>query len=146
MVVCNALDAGLKAKEALDLALKGGAVNLGRDDIGRIAPGMAADIVAWRTDTIQFAGCQHDLVAGLVFSPPSQPVDLSVINGDVVVKGGQLLTADLKVNPQEDAHGRHPAPWIMSWSVLVSGQNRLLLLGAVRPGCGCGFVCAGAGY
>jgi 8-oxoguanine deaminase len=48
--------------EAFDVAVKGGARNLGRDDIGEIAPGFAADFVAWRTDTIGFSGARIDEV------------------------------------------------------------------------------------
>ena len=80
------------------MGTQGGAKNLGRDDVGRIAPGMAADFVGWRTDGISFAGAQHDLVAALLFCTPGLgPVDLSVINGEVIVKAGQLNTCDLKV-------------------------------------------------
>ena len=71
---------------------------LGRDDTGRIAPGMAADFVAWRTDCVCLSGAQHDLVAALVFCTPGLPsVDLSVINGDVIVRDGEVLTCNVKV-------------------------------------------------
>lgn len=84
----------MSAREALEIATRGGASVLGRDDIGAIMPTMCADFVAYRTDTLAFAGAQHDLVAGLVFCA-SQNVDLSVINGQVIVRDGQLVTGDL---------------------------------------------------
>ncbi len=90
----------MPAREALKVGTQGGAKVLGRDDIGRIAPGMAADFVAWRTDGISFSGAQHDLVAALLFCTPGLgPVDLSVINGDIIVKDGQMLTCNVKVCP-----------------------------------------------
>jgi len=84
----------LAAEEALWLGTRGGAAVLGRDDIGQLAPGKAADFIALNADTLDFAGCQHDLMAALVFCAP-QKVDLSVINGKVVVEDGRLTTLDL---------------------------------------------------
>ena len=40
-------------------------------------------------------GAQHDLVAALVFCNAG-PVDLSVINGEIIVRDGKLLTIDLE--------------------------------------------------
>ena len=88
----------MEGREALEVAIKGGARNLGRDDIGEIAPGFAADFVAWRTDAIGFAGAGKDPVAALLLCTPSIGfVDLSVINGRVVVRDGALKTLDLPV-------------------------------------------------
>ncbi len=86
--------AALSAREALELATRGGAAILGRDDIGQIAAGKSADIVAFRLDGLEMAGALHDPLAALVFCQP-QRVDLSIINGRIVVEDGQLLTADV---------------------------------------------------
>lgn len=88
--------AGLSARESLEIATMGGASVLGRDDIGVLAPGMAADLVAFRLDTVGFAGTLHDPVAGLVFGQ-SPAVDYSIIQGRFVVRDGVLLTDDLPV-------------------------------------------------
>ncbi|HEY6539642.1 MAG TPA: 8-oxoguanine deaminase, partial [Ktedonobacteraceae bacterium] len=89
--------AALTAKEALWLATRGGAATLGRDDIGYLAPGMAADFIGYRLDTLDLAGgAVHDPLASLVFCHPPK-VDLSVINGRVRVQDGQLVDVDLPV-------------------------------------------------
>jgi 8-oxoguanine deaminase len=87
--------AALTAREALWMATRGGAAVLGRDDIGCLAPGMAADFIGYRLDTLSLAGgAPHDPLAALVFCHPPQ-VDLSVINGRVRVQDQKLLDVDL---------------------------------------------------
>jgi cytosine/adenosine deaminase-related metal-dependent hydrolase len=88
--------AALSARQALELATLGGARVLGRDDIGSLAPAMAADLVAFRLDTPEMAGALHDPVAALVLCRPSS-VDVSIIGGRVVIQDGVLRTAELPV-------------------------------------------------
>ena len=87
--------AGLSADEALRMATRGGAEVLGRDDIGQLAPGKAADIIGLRLDKLSYAGAAiHDALAATVFCAPER-VDLSIINGATVVDQGHLTTLDL---------------------------------------------------
>jgi 8-oxoguanine deaminase len=88
--------AGMTAREALEIATRGGAEVLNREDIGQIKPGMAADMVAFDLSDIAFAG-QHDPVAALVFCAPGR-VNWSVINGRVVVREGRLETVDIRTH------------------------------------------------
>jgi 8-oxoguanine deaminase len=84
----------MTARDALELATRGGARVLGRDDIGHMAPGMAADIVAFDLNALGFAGSEHDPLAALAFCAPAR-ADLSIIHGRIVVSDGQLTTIDL---------------------------------------------------
>ncbi len=86
--------AAMSAREALEIATLGGARVLNRDDIGALAPGMSADFVSFDMSAVGFAGGGHDPVAALVFCTPGN-VSESIINGRVVVRDGELLTADL---------------------------------------------------
>lgn len=83
----------MSAREALEIATRGGAAVLGRDDIGHLAPGMSADFIAINLDRVGYAGA-GDPLAAVVFCQPGQ-VDWSVINGRVVVENGHLATLDL---------------------------------------------------
>ncbi len=84
----------LGAAEALEIATLGGASVLGRDDIGALAPGMAADCIGYRLERLDFAGALDDPLAALVFCTPPK-VDLSVINGKVRVKDGEIVGLDV---------------------------------------------------
>jgi len=86
----------MTARQALEIATRGSAKVLNRDDIGVLAPGMAADIVLFDLNQIGYAGALHDPVAALVFCTPSN-VAYSIINGRIVVRDGVLTTIDTEV-------------------------------------------------
>jgi len=85
----------LSAQEALEMATLGGAAVLGRDDIGSLASGKAADFIAINLDRLEYAGAGHDPLGALLFCRPVN-VDLSVINGQVVVEKGHIVGFDLE--------------------------------------------------
>lgn len=93
----------LTARQALALGTLGGSRVLGRDDIGALEPGKAADFIAVNMNRLDFAGALHDPVSAIVFCTPPR-VDLSVINGKVVVENGELVTLD--VMPVIERHNR----------------------------------------
>jgi cytosine/adenosine deaminase-related metal-dependent hydrolase len=85
----------MTAREALEIATLGGAAVLGRDDIGSLAPGMAADIVAFDLDNLWHAGgAVHDPIAALVFCQP-QEVSFVLVNGKFLVRDGAPLHIEL---------------------------------------------------
>ena len=87
--------AAMVAREALALATRGGARVLGRDDIGYLAPRMAADFIAFDIDMPALVGSHHDIVAALIFCQPPA-VSYSFINGRKVVEKGRLVTLDMQ--------------------------------------------------
>lgn len=92
------------AREALELATLGGAAVLGRDDIGSLEAGKAADLVAFRVDGINHAGAGGDPVAALLTCAPAAAW-LSVINGRVLLQQGEILNLDLAGLVSQ--HNRH---------------------------------------
>jgi 8-oxoguanine deaminase len=83
----------MTAREALYLGTRGGAVVIGRTDIGSLESGKCADFFAVNLNRLEFAGTQHDPVSAVVFCQPVR-VDYTVVGGKFVVKEGQLVTVD----------------------------------------------------
>ncbi|MEM9969655.1 MAG: 8-oxoguanine deaminase [Pseudomonadota bacterium] len=81
----------MSAREALEIATVGGARALGRDDIGRLATGMRADIAVWDVSGIDAAGSWDP--AALVLAGPTRVRDLFV-EGRRVVADGRMATVD----------------------------------------------------
>lgn len=84
---------GLTAYEILKVATRGGADVLGRNDTGRLDVGKAADIVLFDLNGIEYAGC-HDPLVSLVCLGNSSVVNMTIVNGKIVVKDGKLTTID----------------------------------------------------
>lgn len=85
----------LTARQALEIATRGGASVLGRQDIGSLEPGKCADFVAYDLNRLEFAGALHDPLAALVFCQPVN-VDYSFVQGKAVVEQGRLTGLDLQ--------------------------------------------------
>ncbi len=83
----------MSAREALEIATRGGADVLGRPDCGRLAAGKRADIAVWDVSGLQSAGSWDP--AALLLAGPTVVRDLFV-EGRGVVRDGQVTTLDLR--------------------------------------------------
>jgi cytosine/adenosine deaminase-related metal-dependent hydrolase len=81
------------AADVFSAATLGGARALGRDDLGRIAPGAKADLVLWKAAGWGMTPLR-DPVKNIVFNANAEDVDRVYVNGRVVVDGGRVLAAD----------------------------------------------------
>lgn len=81
--------------DVLAMATVEGAALLGRDDIGRLAPGCRADMVLIDTDTLVPVVEEGDLLTHLVYSGNPSLVRDVWVEGARVVTGGQPLNVDM---------------------------------------------------
>jgi cytosine/adenosine deaminase-related metal-dependent hydrolase len=81
------------AADAFDAATLGGARALGRDDLGRIAPGAKADLVLWKAASWRMTPLR-DPIKNIVYNAGDEDVDRVYVNGRLVVDGGRVLAAD----------------------------------------------------
>jgi cytosine/adenosine deaminase-related metal-dependent hydrolase len=76
--------------DVLWMATRHGATILGRDDIGRLAPGCAADAVLVDLRQVGYAGGLHDPLGTLMMAGDGSVVDTTIVNGAIVVRDGRL--------------------------------------------------------
>jgi len=84
----------MSAEEVLAMATNGGRDILNQPEIGSIEEEKAADMFLNNTKRLGFAGGLSDSVSALVTSGDSQIVDITIVNGRIVVRGGRLINID----------------------------------------------------
>lgn len=84
------------AVDVLRMASRGGADVLGRDVIGVLKEGKAADIAIFDIDRIDFAGANSDYVGALVFSGACHFAHTVIVNGNIRVRDSKLVDIDTK--------------------------------------------------
>lgn len=80
--------------EILKVATLGSAGILGRNDIGSIETGKAADLFMIDTNRLELAGTLLDPKCMLATVGYNRPVDYTIVNGKIVVKQGKLCFID----------------------------------------------------
>jgi len=84
----------MTAREALEIATRGGAAVLGRADLGSLEVGKCADLFAINLNKLEYAGGLHDPVAAVIFCAPVR-VDYTIVAGRVIVRDGNLEVLNL---------------------------------------------------
>lgn len=80
--------------DILKMASRGSASLLGREELGHLAEGMAADFFAISLDRIELVGGQYDPKSLLSCIGFKGAVDYTVVNGKVVVEQGRLVNVE----------------------------------------------------
>ncbi|MBN1076581.1 8-oxoguanine deaminase [Clostridium botulinum] len=80
--------------EILKLATRGSADVLGRNDIGELSVGKAADLFMINSKRLEFVGTQFDPKSILGTVGIKGNVDYTIVSGEIVVKEGKLINID----------------------------------------------------
>ena len=80
----------------MKIGTMGGALALGAgQELGSIEAGKKADLVIVETDSVNMFPCYNPYSA-LVYSANASNVDTVMVNGELLVRGKQLVKADLQ--------------------------------------------------
>lgn len=84
----------MSAEDVLAMATNGGRDILNQHVIGSIEEGKAADMFLVNSNRLGFAGGQYDPVSALINTGDTQIVDMTIVNGEIVVRDGRLVKVD----------------------------------------------------
>jgi 8-oxoguanine deaminase len=93
MQVAPLVGPALAAREVLGIATEGSAQGLGRNELGHLRHGAAADLCVWDVSGVADAGVA-DPVAGLLWANPGRRPKHVVVAGRVVVRDYELVDHD----------------------------------------------------
>ncbi|MBI5879245.1 MAG: amidohydrolase family protein [Chloroflexi bacterium] len=82
----------MRASHVFDAATLGGARALGRDDLGRIAPGAKADLLIWEGASHSMAPLR-DPIRNIVYNSQASDIRTTIVNGRVVMHDGVVVGA-----------------------------------------------------
>ncbi len=82
------------ATDVFDAATLGGAKALGRDDLGRLAPGAKADLLVWAGESLTMTPLR-DPIRNLVYSAQGEDLATVVIDGEVVMRDRVIPGVDV---------------------------------------------------
>ena len=82
------------AADVFEAATLGGAKALGRDDLGRIAPGAKADLLIWEGESL-FMVPLRDPIRNIVYSAQAEDLATVLIDGSVVMRDRQIPGVDV---------------------------------------------------
>lgn len=83
----------VNAYQALKMATTNGAKALGLENLGSLKPGYKADLILVDLKQPHFYP-HHDIIAHLVYAAQPADVDLVMVDGQILVEGGRVLTID----------------------------------------------------
>ena len=104
-----------QARDVFDAATLGGARYLGRDDLGRLAPGAKADIIVIDLAQIYY-GAVHDPIKSIVELGSGRDVETVIVDGQPLIEGGKALRMDeAKLLAETQAEADRLAHAIPTW-------------------------------
>ena len=104
------------AADVFNAATLGGAKALGRDDLGRIAPGAKADLLLWDGESL-FLAPVRDPIRNIVYSAQAEDLESVVIDGHWVMREGKLPGFEPRALARDIQRGAE-----VMWSGIAKGD------------------------